>query len=321
MMQKITLSKKIHLIDEKYLMVYKLMKIILKDKKYIFLIGYQKQKQYREAFNNLAESIFPISFEEWFQAGYWNEKYIPYTLFDGDKAVANISVNIMDFSVFGEQKNFIQIGTVMTDANYRNKGLSRFLMEKVLDEWNHKCDLIYLYANPSVLEMYPKFGFKRVKEYSCFKHVKNKFEHTSVEKLNMDQQLNRDKLYNLAKHSEVFGRLSMKENADLVMFYCTSFLKESVYYIQSLDVIAVATYDDHQLQIWDVFGEKTVELDQIIYSLMHTKTNEVLLGFTPHDCSSYNLREIKGNDTLFVQQNKTVLFDDNKLMFPLLSHA
>ena len=109
------------------------MNIILKDKEYSFLIGYQKHKQYRNAFNNLAKIIFPISFEEWFQSGYWNEKYIPYTLFDEDKAVANISVNIMDFSVFGEQKRFIQIGAVMTDENYRNNGLSRFLMEKVLD--------------------------------------------------------------------------------------------------------------------------------------------------------------------------------------------
>ena len=297
------------------------MKIILNSKEYILLIGYQKHKQYRDAFNKLAESIFPISFEEWFQAGYWNEKYIPYTLFDGDKAVANISVNIMDFNVFGEQKRFIQIGTVMTDTNYRNKGLSRFLMEKVLGEWNNKCDLIYLYANPSVLEMYPKFGFKRVKEYSCFKQVQNKFEHTNVEKLNMDQQSNRNKLYNLAKHSEIFGKLSMKENADLVMFYCTSFLKESVYYIQSLDVIAVATHGDHQLQIWDVFCKSNVDLDQIINLLMHTQTDEILLGFTPNDSSSYNMREIEGSDTLFVQQNKTILFDNNKLMFPLLSHA
>lgn len=297
------------------------MKIILKNKEYTLLIGYQKQEQYRDAFNNLAKSIFPISFEEWFQAGYWNEKYIPYTLFDGDKAVANVSVNIMNFSTFGEQKRYIQIGTVMTHANYRNRGLSRFLMDKVLGEWNNKCDFIYLYANPSALEMYPKFGFKRVKEYSCFKPVQNKFEHTSVEKLNMDQQSNRDKLYNLAKHSKIFGRLSMNENADLVMFYCTTFLKESVYYIQSLDAIAVATHDDHQLKIWDVFFKSNVDLDQIIHSLMHSQTDEVLLGFTPNDLNSYKMREIKGDDVLFIKDSKTNLFDDNKLMFPLLSHA
>lgn len=301
--------------------MHKLLKITIKDKEYSFLTRYQNQKQYRDAFNNLAESVFSISFEEWFQAGYWNEKYIPYTLFDVDKAVANISVNIMDFIVFGEQKRFIQIGTVMTDANYRHKGLSRFLMESVLGEWGNKCDLIYLYANPSVLEMYPKFGFKPVKEYSYFKSVKNNFEHTNVEKLNMNLQSNKDKLYNFVKDSATFGKVTMKDNSDLVMFYCTSFLKESVYCIRSLDVIAVATHDDHKLKIWDIFGKKKVELDQIIRSLMKSQTDEVLLGFTPNDNSSYNMREVEGNDTLFIQQDKTSLFDDNKIMFPLLSHA
>jgi len=56
------------------------MKLNFKDKEYTFLIGYQKENQYRAAFNTLANNVFSISFEEWFQAGYWNEKYIPYTL-------------------------------------------------------------------------------------------------------------------------------------------------------------------------------------------------------------------------------------------------
>jgi hypothetical protein len=33
------------------------------------------------------------------------------------------------------------------------------------------------------------------------------------------------------------------------------------------------------------------------------------------------MREITGNDVLFIQEGKTALFDKNKLMFPLLSHA
>ena len=145
------------------------MKLTLKDREYTFLIGYQKDNKYRAAFNNLVEKVFGFSFEEWYRAGYWNEKYIPYTLFDGERAVANVSVNIMDFNTFGEQQRYIQIGTVMTDEDYRNKNLSRFLMEKVLDEWSEKCNFIYLFANNSTLGLYPKFGFSSVREYEYFK--------------------------------------------------------------------------------------------------------------------------------------------------------
>ena len=113
----------------------------------------------------------------------------------------------------------------------------------------------------------------------------------------------------------------MRENADLVMFYCTSILKENVYYIKSLDIIAVAIFNDNQLHLWDIFGKTKIELDKIIYSLVNSYIDKIVLGFTPEDCSSYEVREISGDDTLFVHRNKIKLFDENKLMFPLLSHA
>lgn len=79
--------------------------------------------------------------------------------------MANVSVNIMDFVILGEEKRYVQIGTVMTDENYRNQGLSRTLIKKILKEWENKCQGIYLYANNSVLNFYPKFGFSVCSEY------------------------------------------------------------------------------------------------------------------------------------------------------------
>ncbi|MBA2650867.1 MAG: hypothetical protein H0U73_01150 [Tatlockia sp.] len=62
-----------------------------KQENFQLLIGYQNQKKYRQAFNQLAVNTFDLSFEDWYQAGYWNNKYIPYTLFDDQKAIANVS--------------------------------------------------------------------------------------------------------------------------------------------------------------------------------------------------------------------------------------
>jgi len=38
-------------------------------------------------------------------------------------------------------------------------------METVLEEWKGNCDCIYLYANDSVVNFYPKFGFVSAYEY------------------------------------------------------------------------------------------------------------------------------------------------------------
>lgn len=72
---------------------------------------------------------------EWFQNGFWGEKYIPCSLVDGEKVIANVSVNRMDFNLDGIEKHYIQLGTVMTDKAYRGQGLSRYLMEKVIEEY------------------------------------------------------------------------------------------------------------------------------------------------------------------------------------------
>jgi GNAT superfamily N-acetyltransferase len=295
--------------------------ITLGNTKYNYLIGYQHDDRYRLSFNALAQSIFPISFEEWYQSGYWKDKYIPYTLFDGDRAIANASVNIMDFNSLGQKKRYIQIGTVMTDPAYRNKGLSRFLMLDIIKKWNEKCDFIYLFANSTALEFYPKLGFEPVKEYEYFKSVNSKISANSFEKLNMDNNTNREKLYDYAKNSRFFGKLSMQENADLVLFDCITFLKDNVYYNKSLDVIVITTFNENQLCLWDIFSKNDVELESIVNALMNSEIKELVLGFTPTNSESYLVREASGPDVLFIQKEKTSLFYNNKLMFPLLSHA
>lgn len=299
------------------------MKLILQNNEYNFLIGYHLEDEYRHSFNDLAKNVFGISFEDWYKAGYWNEKYIPYTLFYGHKAIANASANIMDFNTFGESKRYIQVGTVMTDENYRNKGLSRFLMEKILDDWNNKCDFVYLYANSTVLDFYPKLGFSRIKEYEYFKKIK-KSKAGSFEKLNMDIQENRDKLHDCIKNNKIFSNLSMQENADLVMFYCITVLKDCVYYSKSLDVFAVAKFNNGQIHLLDVFSKVEIDLDNIIDAFCNIENDSILLGFTPKNIHSYEVRvvdEVLKDEVLFIQNNKTTLFDNNKIMFPLLSHA
>jgi len=298
-----------------------MLRTTLSDHEYTFFKGHQKEDKYRAAFNALSIKIYGLSFEEWYKSGYWNEKYIPYTLFDGDKAVANVSVNIMDFNILGKQQRFIQIGTVMTDEDYRNKSLNRYLLEKVLNDWRQKSDLIYLFANKTVLEFYPKFGFRRVSEYEYSKNIEKNIGSEKLEKLNMDLQSNRDKLYDYAKNSVSFGKISMRENADLVLFYCTEPMKDNVYYIKSLDVIAVATFEENKLNLLDIFGKVYVELDKVIESLATQNTNRVLLGFSPEKCNSYEVSKKSDDDHLFIQDGKTNLFDENKVMFPRLSHA
>lgn len=296
--------------------------LLINDKKYIYRCNYKDDTILRNSFNSLTEKTYGFNFKQWYEDGYWGDKYIPYSLLDGDKVVSNVSVNIIDFLILGEQKKFVQIGTVMTDEDYRGQGLNRALMELVLREWEDNCDLIYLFANDSVLDFYPKFGFDVCNEYqySINKIKGNKSE--KIRKMDMDNDKDREFVYNMACNRIPLSKVSMKNNASLIMFYCTYFMKDSIYYIEDYDAVVICEVNQDVLYVQDVFTTKEVKLDSIINAMMTEKTKKVVLGFTPYDTSSYEKSLVNEEDTtLFIKLGKDNPFKSEDLMFPILSHA
>lgn len=77
-----------------------------------------------------------------------------------------MSVNRTDVVVDGARRRIYQLGTVMTEESRRRRGLIRTIMEEVEKDLMD-ADGVYLFANDSVVEFYPKFGFRPGKEYGC----------------------------------------------------------------------------------------------------------------------------------------------------------
>lgn len=90
---------------------------------------YRENKELRDSFNELAKKVFNLEFEEWYRNGFWNEKYIPFSVVIDGKVVANVSVNKCDMNYNGEVLKLIQLGTVMTDPRLQRKWLCRNVNE------------------------------------------------------------------------------------------------------------------------------------------------------------------------------------------------
>lgn len=278
----------------------------------------------RKSFFELAIKIYNLSFEDWYNNGFWTDKYIPYVYVENNRVIANASANIMDTVWKGEQKRYIQIGTVMTDEEYRNKGLSRKLIQEIIDDWKDKCDGIYLFANHTVLDFYPKFGFIAEDQYQYIMPVDSVKNRIPFLKLNMDEQESRDILKRCYKKSNPFSALPMEDNYGLLMFYCGAFMKDCVYYSKEFDVICVAEQEEEKLICFDIFGEQTLSMEQIVSNIAEEGTKMVVFGFTPMKTKEGNFLKIDSveNDaTLFVLKEKENIFSTHKIMFPELSHA
>ena len=235
--------------------------------------------------------------------------------------VANVSVNIMEFNVRGESKQFIQLGTVMTDKNERNKGLCRALMEMVLKEWEEKSELIYLFANDSVLDFYPRLGFVRQEEYEHWKPVLQQVKGGEVKKLDLSLDSDQKLLCDVVARSRCHSSLCMKNNLPLIMFYCTSLYRDNIFYLPDLHAIAVAQQQRDTLYLQDIFSEDEIPVDLAINALATEKTEKVVLGFTPLDASAFETEPVREHDTLFIKAKNGGSPISSKMRFPVLSHT
>lgn len=136
-----------------------------------FIKNYRTNDVLRRSFNKLAESTFGINFENWYQNGFWNDLYIPYSIAENNEIIANVSVNLIDISCDKGTLHLIQLGTVMTKTEYRNQGLIRKIIIEIEKDFAHRIDGVFLFANDEVLNFYPKFGFVKETEFQYSKNV------------------------------------------------------------------------------------------------------------------------------------------------------
>lgn len=274
---------------------------------------------FRESFIDLAIRTFDLSFADWYQNGYWTDRYLPYVLTEGERVVANASVNRMDTVWQGVPKCYIQIGTVMTDPAYRNRGLSKRLIEEILADWKDRCDGIYLYANDTVLDFYPKFGFERGWEYQYSLPVIPAAG--DFVRLNMKSESDRALFRECYQKSNPFSELPMLDNWGLLMFYCSDLMKNNVYYSKKHHAAAVAKQAGKVLFCYDLFGEADKSLSTLLNELSDTRTEQAVLGFMPKDTQNCICDRIESDDYLFVFSEKENIFREHKVRFPYLSHA
>lgn len=278
---------------------------------------YRDDRSLRGSFNALAEQTFGINLEHWYQNGYWTDAYNPVSIVEDGRVLANVSVDDLWFDCDGVTKHYLQLSTVMTDPACRGQGLCRRLMEQVLAE-SMDADGIFLFANHSVLDFYPKFGFVPVSEYVHEKTVAYSCA-PSVISLPMKNRADWAVLEQAIAQSVCNSRLGMLPNVGLTMFYATQFMCENVYRVEAENAVVISEVEGGVLQLHEVFAPREVNLEEIFRAFgkgIHT----VRLGFTPRSDAGYRKVLLQEEDTtLFVRGIPG--FSEKQQRFPVLSHA
>ena len=279
----------------------------------------------RHALNDLTRKTFGFDFEDWVTGGYFEGDYIPYSFIENGKIISNVSANRMTFLQNGIDRNYIQIGTVMTDEAYRRHGLAKKLMEHVVKQYKDSCDGFYLFANPDAVDFYNRCGFSKETEYRY--SVKNEFcMRKSAGEIFMpvntaDEQM-KQKYMDMVRRSAVNSSLEQLNKFGLQMFYSADM--ENVYYAKDMDCFIVAEMEENTLLLQSVICENHVTLLDVLQRVKGEYHN-CQLGFTPalKDMDICVAEQYDGADDyrLFYLGEQLKSIENEKLYFPELSHA
>lgn len=288
--------------------------------RYRLVKGIKEQEELRQSFNQLAEDTFEINFVEWYESGYWGENYIPYSLVDGKKVIANASVTKSKMIINNQSYETIQIGTVMTAENYRSKGLSKELMTEIINDYKERVDFIYLFANETVLDFYPKFGFKRVDELSVELNVEQIEKKEGLELV--DFKTHQEKIEKLANNrSNSHLKAYLESSYNLTMFYYGSVFEEGISYIKELETYLCYEIEDEEYHLFDILSDKEIYMREVLSYLPLEKSSRVYCHF---DVKEENIVKTKksvpvDDDVLFVLGIEEEIFKSFKL--PFFNHA
>ncbi len=291
---------------------------------------YMRDDFLRRELNALTEKVFGFHFEDWVANGYFEGDYIPYSLEENGKLVSNVSANKMRFWQHGKIRNYIQLGTVMTDAEHRKQGLARKLMEHVLNEYEDRCEGVYLFGNLGVLDFYRKLGFEEKAQYSytlkkgAGAEIKARFPKNAehFQKVSPVDGQAKKRYGESVKSAVPYGAFDQVNKYGLQMFYTADL--ENVYYAEDLACFAVISRDGDTVELQSVISQKRIPIEQVIGAI-DLEYADLKLGFTPSKDETYLFecaRYDGGNDyRLFCRGRQLDSIEKEKLYFPVLSHA
>jgi predicted N-acetyltransferase YhbS len=228
-----------------------------------------------------SQGVPRASFRRWYELGGWNEGYVAFSIADGADIVASASLQRMNIVLRGEWITGWQLGAVGVLPQWRGRGLQRQIMQRLLGSIDGK-DIVFLFANDTVLDFYPLFGFKRVIENVFAAEYCVKPASEPLRALSIDRAEDLALLARVAAAAEPTTReFGARDYGGVLLWYWANFYDGCFYYCEAEDAIIVADLDGATLRICDVLARTPFDLRSYLPRVAKDAAQRVELGFTP----------------------------------------
>lgn len=225
---------------------------------------------YELHFNELVQAVFGFDFGHWFRLGVWDDCYESYGLWLDGRLVAHSGLFKMNLLVKGAIYPTIQFSAVAVHPDFRGKGLMKILFEHIFAKYPDTSAL--LFANESVLDFYPRFGFKPTDDYiACSAQNINNEPASPV-----TPEQCRKIVENCRPHSQI---LDCANGHSIRLFHLFGEFAEKLYRID--EVVIAAEVVGETLKIADIFSRNPVKWNDLKKRLPFRNIRKVEFGFCP----------------------------------------
>lgn len=229
---------------------------------------------------DLLLETFGLSLASWRARGYWTADYTCHALVEDGKVLASAGVYRMEMLARGKRQVWLQLGAVATRRARRGEGLSRRVLDDIFDYYSRDYPgaPFFLFANESVVDFYPRFGFRRLHDLQPRLACRLEGPPGAMRRLAVDDPAVGRYLEGRACFSAL---LDCANAAPLNWFHLLAEYADCVYEIPRLQTMLVARQQGDTLSLKDVVSLRPVAFADLAPCLGFRGVRAVRFGFNP----------------------------------------
>lgn len=242
-------------------------------------------REWHDRFFRFVAGVFPEidadRWARWRDCGSWLDPYEVLALVDGEKIVSTIGLTRMHLVADSVAQTGFQLGAVATLPSHRGQGLSRRLMNWVFEERASPDQPVFLFGNETVLDFYPRFGFRQVPQQRWILRAKIAPDTSRATRFDPDSAEDRQRLATLCQRADpIPGPLSTSGYYPIALWHLTC-QPVSGFWLDGGDTFIAADTDGPRLLVHDIIALRPRDLRPALATLVGAPVDTVTFGFDP----------------------------------------
>lgn len=297
---------------------------------YEFIFDYRENKHYNNDFLNLVKRLSGKGcLEDWMTKGHWDDNYIPFALVNqkGD-VVANIGGVKLNVFIEGVKFSAIQLGQLLVRDGYEDENLAPILLKFITTKYENIVDLIFSYDPDLTPDLINKYNFQAATEFKYYKEWDPNHQPSGIiiKKIDTEGSKDLDLIQSEIKHSTRLSRkLSTSGDSQIKLFNILKYFRKNVYWIPSLETIAIFSFTDGIFQLAGVYSKNAIDINELLDCIVPLGIYKIEFGFIPDvtgickEHLNYSRRDLPAVINRIAIKIISAPIDLDNLLLPMLS--